>query len=97
MTSRAPNLDLADHSGEHLARIHTPIHAPGFKAYCPVCGIGCDSEKDAKKCCAVLAPANERRIRTGHERSHGMKMKLALLVIGGTVWLYAMFRFGGIA
>lgn len=92
MTSRAPSLDLADHSGEHFARIHTPIHAPGFKAYCPVCGIGLDSEKEAEACCAALSPATERRIRTGHERRRGMKIRLALAIIGAAVWLYAMSR-----
>lgn len=49
--------------------LHTPILVPGFAAYCPVCGIGHDTAKEAEKCCAVLGDPSRRRTRPKWERT----------------------------
>ena len=55
-----------DHAGQHR-----PIHAPGFAAYCPVCGIGCESAEEADKCCYALRPKTSGFRRTGLESRYG--------------------------
>lgn len=68
MTSRAPSPELADHSGEDLNRTRKPIHEPGFVAYCPVCGIGCETVGEAETCCVKLGEPSRRRTKPRWER-----------------------------
>ena len=49
----------------------TPHHTPGHAAYCPICGIGCESLAEAETCCAAIAGGKvNRQVRVRDGSSH---------------------------